>query len=86
MRNTHSFFVQFFLRMNKMKNNHAPVYARIAVDGVRKEMALKQTIAPCDWDSENGKPCGNRPDLKMLGDLLVQIQADLMQCYQELRL
>ena len=62
MRSSHTFTVKFILRMNKMRNHQAPIYARISVDGVRKEMAIKETIAPNDWDNEIGKARGNRPE------------------------
>jgi len=86
MRNTHTFTVKFILRMNKFRNHRAPIYARISVDGVRKEMAIKETIDPDEWDNEIGKARGNRPESRSLNIRLVRIKSELMQCYQDLRM
>jgi len=72
--------------MNKMRNHRAPIYARISVDGVRKEMAIKESIEPNDWDNEIGKARGNRPESRSLNIRLVRIKSELMQCYQDLRM
>ncbi|GET31289.1 transposase [Prolixibacter bellariivorans] len=86
MRNTHTFTIKFILRMNKFRNHRAPIYARISVDGVRKELAIKETIDPDEWDNEIGKARGNRPESRSLNIRLVQIKSELMQCYQDLRM
>lgn len=56
MRNTHTFTIKFILRMNKFRNHRAPIYARISVDGVRKELAIKETIDRTNGTMKSAKP------------------------------
>lgn len=49
MRTNSIFGIQFILRMNKMKDNQAPVYCRASVCQ-RIEISLKKSIAPEDWN------------------------------------
>jgi hypothetical protein len=41
MRNENTFGIHFILRMNKVKNGKAPLYARITVNSSRIEISLK---------------------------------------------
>lgn len=50
MRTNSTFGIQFILRMNKIKDNLAPVYCRISIDSQRVEVSLKKSIAPEDWN------------------------------------
>lgn len=54
MRNENTFGIQFILRMNKMKNGKAPLYARITVNASRIELSLKIMVDVRDWNASKG--------------------------------
>lgn len=51
MRSIHSFGVDFIIRKCKGDEKHGLIYARITVDGERKEVSIKEKIECGDWDS-----------------------------------
>ena len=55
MRTTNTFGIQFLIRKNKAKDESAPIYARITVDGQRVEISLKRWINPTNWDTKKEK-------------------------------
>ena len=44
------FGIHFILRMNKVKNGKAPLYARITVNASRIEVSLKTLVEISDWN------------------------------------
>jgi len=86
MRTTNTFGIQFIARMNKMKNNQAPIYIRITVDARRIEILLKRWIDPNDWNNEKGLARGSREEVKSLNHFLEEVKARLIECYQDLQI
>lgn len=86
MKTTHSFGVHFILRMNKVKNKRAPLYARVVVDGKRVEIALRKWIELDDWNDERGIARGSRDAARETNHFIEEVRARLMQCYRELQL
>ncbi len=85
MRTTNTFGVQFITRTNKAKDGLLPIYARVTVDGRRVEISLKRWIKPCDWNSSKGMAKGSREEIKSLNHYLDEVQARIMECYQEMQ-
>lgn len=83
MRTTNSFGVHFILRMNKVKNGIAPVYARISVNGERIEMSLRKSVKVSDWNNVKGLAKPKSSDLKLLNNYLEQARGRLASIYQE---
>jgi len=54
MRNDNTFGIHFILRMNKVKNGKAPLYARITVNASRIEVSLKTLVEISDWNPSKG--------------------------------
>src|SRR3546814_14924260 len=86
MRTTNTFGIQFIIRMNKLKENLAPIYCRVTVDSHRVEISLKQWIDPKDWNSAKGMARGSREEIKALNHFLEEVKARLMECYQEMQI
>ncbi|MEQ8553183.1 MAG: site-specific integrase [Cyclobacteriaceae bacterium] len=85
MRTTNTFGVQFITRTNKAKDGLLPIYARVTVDGRRVEISLKRWIKPGDWNGSKGMAKGSREEIKSLNHYLDEVQARIMECYQEMQ-
>lgn len=86
MRTTNTFGIQFIIRMNKLKENLAPIYCRVTVDSHRVEISLKHWIDLKDWNSAKGMARGSREEIKALNHFLEEVKARLMECYQEMQI
>lgn len=86
MRTTNTFGIQFIIRMNKVKDNLAPIYSRVTVDGRRVEISLKKWIDPKEWNNKKGLAKGTREEIKSLNHYLEEVKAKLMNCYQEMQI
>lgn len=70
----------FYVRKTRLlKNGDAPVYMRITVNGIRKDLALNCGINPKLWDSANGKGKGNSKDARSLNMYIESIRVQLRQ-------
>lgn len=85
MRTTNTFGVQFITRTNKAKDGLLPIYARVTVDGRRVEISLKRWIKPSGWNGSKGMAKGSREEIKSLNHYLDEVQARIMECYQEMQ-
>ncbi len=85
MRTTNTFGIQFLIRKNKAKDESAPIYARITVDGQRVEISLKRWINPTNWDTKKEKAKGSKEEAKTLNHYLEEVKARLIECYQEMQ-
>ena len=86
MRTTHTFGVQFIVRMNRAKDGLVPIYVRVTVDGCKVEISLKRFIDPVCWNAKKGMPRGSRDEIKALNHFLEQVKAKLLDCYQGMQL
>lgn len=86
MRTTHTFGVQFIIRVNKVKGDEATIYARVTVDGRKIEISLRRSIDPVSWNARKGVARGSREEIKKLNHFLEQVRAKLLDCYQQMQL
>src|SRR5690242_5703223 len=86
MRNENTFGIQFILRMNKMKNGKAPLYARITVNASRIEVSLKILVNVLDWNSSKGLAKPKNEKAKELNSFLEQVRGQFADCYKQLQL
>ncbi|MBC7487014.1 MAG: phage integrase SAM-like domain-containing protein, partial [Cytophagaceae bacterium] len=84
--NSNTFGIIFYLRKYKAKDNKAPIYARITVNGLRAEFSMKRDIEMSSWNSSKGMAKPSKEEFKSLNNYLEQIRARLVECYQTLQL
>ena len=86
MKTVNTFGIQFIIRQDKLKNDRAPIYARITVNGEIIHFALKQWINPLIWDARRGTSKGKGDAAKNINNGLDQVRLTLGNCYQQLLL
>jgi site-specific recombinase XerD len=86
MKTVNTFGIQFIIRQDKIKNDRAPIYARITVNGQIIHFALKQWIDPDSWDARKGTGKGRGEATKTINNGLEQVRLALGSCYQQLQL
>jgi site-specific recombinase XerD len=86
MKTVNTFGIQFIIRPDKLKNDKAPIYARITVNGEIIHFALKQWIDPDAWDLRRGTGKGKAESTKIINNGLEQVRMALGNCYQQLQL
>jgi site-specific recombinase XerD len=86
MRTTNTFGIQFVIKKNKIKDNRAPIYARVTVNSHRVEISLKRWIDPKEWNTDKSTCRGSREAIKSLNHFLAEVKASMVQSYQELQI
>ena len=86
MRNDNTFGIHFILRMNKVKNGKAPLYARITVNASRIEVLLKTLVEISDWNPSKGLAKPKNEKAKELNSFLEQVRGQFADCYKQLQL
>lgn len=86
MRSDNTFGIHFILRMNKVKDGKAPLYARLVVNGSRCEISLKRRVDLKDWNDSRGYAKPKSIDLKLLNNYLEEVRGQLTGCYSQLHL
>lgn len=86
MSSKNTFGLQFIIRVNKTKNDKAPIYVRITVNGQRVEMSMKRSVHPLEWNTAKGLARGSRKEMAELNTYLEQVRARLVECYQEIQI
>lgn len=81
---TATFGVHFVIRRNKIKDGHAPIFARITVNNQRCEVSIKRWIRVRDWDDEKGRVKSLKNEYKNLNSFLEQARTILVEHYQDL--
>lgn len=84
MKTVNTFGIQFIIRQDKLKNDKAPIYARITINGEIIHFALKQWINPLIWDRRRGNSKGKGDSAKNINNGLDQVRLTLGNCYQQL--
>lgn len=85
MRTSSTFSILFWIYAKRIKNNHAPLYARITVDGKKLNISLKRRVDTRLWNAQKQRMKGTGPTAKDLNGYLNEVHSQLFQCYQELR-
>jgi len=84
MSTSRTFTIHFWLNLAKRKEDLAPIYARVTVDGKRAEISLKRRASVTYWDTNSKKTTSRTTEGKALNHYLDQVQAKLLECYKEL--
>jgi site-specific recombinase XerD len=76
--------VLFFIRKTKLlKNQQAPIYLRLTVDGKRSEARLVRSIEPRLWDSDKGRAKGKSSVAQELNEYLNSVRINLLQIHRK---
>jgi len=84
MKTSRSFSIHFWLNSAKKKNNVAPIYARVTVDGKRAEISLKRDVSVTYWDPQTKRVKPRIPEGLHLNPYLDQVYTDLLECHKQL--
>ena len=84
MRTTSTFSILFWVYTKRAKNNLAPLYARITVDGKKLNISLRRRIDVRFWNPQKQKLRGTGSKAKSLNQNLDEVHSALFQCYREL--
>jgi len=85
MHTSETFSISFFIKKYKAKQNKAPVYARITVNGQRTELSTRLSVDMDNWNPGKGLARGSKDDVKQINTYLEQMRAELVRCYQEIK-
>lgn len=84
MRAQSTFSLSFWVNTSRVKNNQAPIYLRVTVNGKRVNISLKTKIPLSNWDSKLSKAKGKSLQSKKVNQYLEQTRAKVYEAYQEL--
>ncbi len=80
-----SFTILFYLKkQKKYVKGVQPIYLRLTVDGIPKELSIKQPWDPNRWNKRSGRPIGTKEDAKTLYEFLDMIQAKVYEARRKL--
>lgn len=85
MRTTHSFGVDFIIRKCKTNKTRALLYARINVDGERREISLKEHLATSDWIADKEMIKGRTVEVKALNEYIDDVRFKIKEKYRKLQ-
>lgn len=86
MRTSTTFSILFWIYSKRVKNNQTSIYARVTVNGKRVNISLKHKVNVTTWDAQRQRAKGNSEASRILNIYLNQFQAQLFQCFQNLKL
>ena len=84
MKANQTFTILFWLYKSKMRNNKAPIYCRITVNGKRAQFSTKRSISPTKWISTAGVAKGNSEEARVLNAYLDMIKGEIHKHYNRL--
>ena len=84
MKKVNTFGIQFVIRKHRIKNDQAPIYARITVNTNRSEISVKRRIHTDNWNNGKGMAKGKNPEISKLNSYLEQIRSQLVNHYQDM--
>lgn len=85
MKTTHSFGVDFIIRRCKDDNKKAYIFARIQVDGERREISLKERINATDWNFREETVKGKTIEVKALNKYIDDVRFKIKHKYRLLQ-
>lgn len=85
MRTKNTFSILFWADQKNAKNNQALIYARVTVNQKRANISLKKKISLELWNPKTKKAKGNSAEARQINQYLTQVNAQLFQCYQDLK-
>ena len=84
MKTNQTFTILFWIKRNRIKNNHAPIYARITIDGKRAEMSIQRTVIADKWDHHAGHMKGRDEESQTLNSYIDMVKGSLQNHYNQL--
>lgn len=84
MKTKPTFRILFWLNIAKTRNNLAPIYARVTINGRRAEISLRRQCNPESWDDKAHRIKGRNREATILNNYLDAKYAKLLQCYEDL--
>jgi integrase/recombinase XerD len=84
MRSTNSFSVDFVIRKCKGDEDYGLIYARLTVDGERREISIKERIACSDWDSRKEQVKGKGADVQSINNAIEDVRFRIREKYRTL--
>ena len=80
-----SFSLLFYLKKPKnYQNGVMPIYLRITVDGIAKEISTGRSCDPLKWNSRSGRCSGTKEDIKSLNAFLDTLQTKVYEVRRQL--
>ena len=77
-----TFSLLFLLKKAKVKaNGTVPLYARITIDGVPKEISCKRSIDAQLWDSKLQRLVGRTPDVRLMNSYLKTFEQEIFDAH-----
>jgi len=77
-----TFNLLFFVKKSKIKaNGTAPIYLRITIDGIPKEISSKRNVSPAKWDSKLQKVIGNTEEVKTINAYLKTLEQEVYEAH-----
>jgi len=77
-----TFNLLFFVKKSKIKaNGTAPIYLRITIDGIPKEISSKRNVLPTKWDSKLQKVIGNTEEVKTINAYLKTLEQEVYEAH-----
>lgn len=77
-----TFSLLFLLKKNKQKaNGTVPLYARITIDGVPKEISCKRCIDPDLWDNKLQRLSGRTQEIKSMNSYLKTFEQEIFDAH-----
>ncbi len=70
MRTEITFAIDFIIRLNKTQRDKALLYARVTVNGDRKEISLKHSFNAKDWDGRQEIVKGKSQEVRSINNYI----------------
>lgn len=86
MNTNQTFTILFWIKKKRTKNGKAPLFARITIDGERKEISVNRNVSILDWDANAQKISIRGEEAKEINDHLTIMKSKLLKCYDKLEL
>lgn len=80
-----SFSIAIVSRKSRKDPLSVDLFARITYNGRRNEFSINRTVDLSIWDKRAGRAKGYTAHAKKLNTKLIELKADLLQAYEELR-
>lgn len=81
-----TFNILFFIKKSKLlKNETAPIYMRVTINGKRSEISIKRSVLPKSWDTTRNKAKGNSTDSQNLNNYLNSVRGQMYGHHQTLQ-
>lgn len=84
MKKSHTFGLQYYLKVENEEAGKAPLYLRISVDGKVVKYALKRTVPVKFWNQKAQKLNGNFPEHVEIRDRMRHLTNEINSAYSEL--